>query len=231
MEGAGESDQQASFVIFADGSAGEGGGVGDQEEGQQLSIGDDGITIVVTPENEQQVSELLRALQASQGEEVRILTESGNEADFRTAGIKESESGAEEGPSTTKKKRGRPPKGSSPASASSAETASKKAKMIELALQEAESSVSEGISNLRSSRLREKEAKGGLKKLWLNSKENEEEEELGEETMVSVEAELATTDGEEELHKCEECPGVSYVSQTYKGFCHQTPAGTSFSVS
>lgn len=213
MEGTGE-DQQPSFVIFADGSgADDEGNVGDQEDGQQLSIGDDGITIVVTPENEQQVSELLRALQASQGEEVRILTESGNEAEYRPSN--KEESSADETLPGKGKKRGRKTKAASPASARAKETANKKAKMIELALQEAESSVSEGISNLKSSRLREKEAKGGLKKLWLNNKDVDEEEEpedeVGDENMLNVEAELGPSAEEDEtssFFKCEECTEV-----------------------
>lgn len=201
MSEGGIGGEEASFVIFEDANGVE------QGDNQQLSIGEDGITIVVTPENEQQVSELLRALQASQGEEVRILTESGNETDY-----KKGESSTDEAPGTAKKKRGRPAKSSSPAAAT--ETASKKAKLIELAMQEADASVSEGISNLRSSRLREKAAKGGLKKLWLTNQENDEEAEeeessAKEEAMVTVEADLGTTDGEEEVHKCQECPDVS----------------------
>ena len=196
MSEGGIGGEEASFVIFEENGV---------EQGQQLSIGEDGITIVVTPENEQQVSELLRALQASQGDDVRILTESGTETEYK----KEESSTDEAAAAPTKKKRGRPAKGASPGSSS--ETASKKAKMIELALQEADASISEGVSNLRSSRLREKAAKGGLKKLWLNNEDEAEEEGTSAKEEPAVnESEIATTDGEEEVvHKCQECPNVS----------------------
>ena len=111
-----------------------------------------------------------------------------------------------------KRKRGRPPKGTP--GQSTTETANKKAKLIELALQEADASVesvAEDVSNLKSSRLREKAAKqGGLKKLWLSSKEGEEET---EEQAESAERE-AKSDGEGETHKCEECPDVGFTIQS-----------------
>ena len=209
-----EDASEQSVVIFADGFE---GAISDQidpnDEGQQhLSIGDDGITIVGTPENEQQVSELLRALQAQHGgEDVQILTEaapSGEEVDQEEATllkIKEEEEyiaadGDKFGDSGVKRKRGRPPKGS-PAEGSG--DANKKAKLIELAMQEAEASMTEGVSSLKSSRLREKAAKqGGLKKLWLTGEESEEE-------LLNVENDRPElrSDGEE-IHKCEECPEV-----------------------
>lgn len=209
-----ENNEEASFVIFADGSD----GVTQMDQGdesQQLSIGDDGITIVVTPENEQQVSELLRALQASQGgEDVQILTESGEGPEtIPFVKIKEENTGdeAESAPEVSeqpKRKRGRPAKGTpgGTSTPSTTETANKKAKLIELALQEADASVAEDVSNLRSSRLREKAAKqGGLKKLWLSSKEGEEEIEEQAENAERLEVK---SDGENEIHKCEECPEV-----------------------
>jgi hypothetical protein len=208
-----EDASEQSVVIFADGFE---GAISDQidpnDEGQQhLSIGDDGITIVVTPENEQQVSELLRALQAQHGgEDVQILTEaapSGEETDQEATmlKIKEEEEyitadGEKFGDSGVKRKRGRPPKGSP---AEGAGDANKKAKLIELAMQEAEASMTEGVSSLKSSRLREKAAKqGGLKKLWLTGEESEEE-------LLNVENDRPElrSDGEE-MHKCEECPEV-----------------------
>lgn len=211
-----EANEEASFVIFADGSD----GVNQMDQGdesQQLSIGDDGITIVVTPENEHQVSELLRALQASQGgEDVQILTETSDgqvEAIPTFAKIKEETTGDEADISPDileqpKRKRGRPPKASLgviPGS-SAMETANKKAKLIELALQEADASVAEDVASLRSSRLREKAAKqGGLKKLWLSNKEGEEETEEQDENVERLDLK---SDGESDAHKCEECPEV-----------------------
>ena len=201
----GEADggEESSVVIFADGFEGAINQMGQGDEDQHVSIGDEGITIVVTPENEQQVSELLRALQASHSEEVQILTESGE--DIRPMKIKEeysfeAESEAVEPP--PKRRRGRPPK--FPAEAGDT---NKKAKLIELALQEADASVGEGLSNLKSSRLREKAAKqGGLKKLWLSVSKDDSEDET-----VNVEGDHGElkSDGEYETHKCEVCPEVT----------------------
>lgn len=202
------ANEEASFVIFAEGP--EGMTQMDQvDENQQLSIGDDGITIVVTPENEQQVSELLRALQASQGgEDVHILTESGEEMQQFSKVKEEASADETEAVEPPKRKRGRPPKSNqptTPTTPTAAETANKKAKLIELALQEADASVAEGVSNLKSTRLREKAAKqGGLKKLWINKEETEETAEANE---VPDRGELKS-DGENENHICEECPEV-----------------------
>jgi len=73
-----DEGNEEAFVIFADGTepSDDMTHLVQTDENQQLAIGDDGITIVVTPENEHQVSELLRVLQASQGDDVQILTES-----------------------------------------------------------------------------------------------------------------------------------------------------------
>lgn len=201
-----EANEEASFVIFAEGPDGI-NQMDQNEENQQLSIGDDGITIVVTPENEQQVSELLRALQASQGgEDVQILTESGEEMQQFNK-VKEEMSASEaEVIEPPKRKRGRPPKHQQATTSSTptaAETANKKAKLIELALQEADASVAEGVSNLKSSRLRERAAKqGGLKKLWISK---EDLEEGGEPAEAFDRGELKS-DGENETYTCEECP-------------------------
>lgn len=211
-----EANEEASFVIFAEGPDGI-SQMDQNDENQQLSIGDDGITIVVTPENEQQVSELLRALQASQGgEDVQILTESGEEMQ-QFSKIKEEMSAEEaEVVEPQKRKRGRPPKHQQATASSAptaAETANKKAKLIELALQEADASVAEGVSNLKSSRLRERAAKqGGLKKLWISK---EDLEEGGEPAEAFDRGELKS-DGENETYACEECPEacVYYFSYT-----------------
>ena len=211
-----EGNDEASFVIFAEGSDGVMSQIDQGSENQQLSIGDDGITIVVTPENEQQVSELLRALQASQNEEVQILTDSGGEAQYTKVkeDVSTDDTSAVEPP---KKKRGRPPKNAAAvaAAAAAAETANKKAKLIELALQEADASISDGSPNLKSTRLRERAAKqGGIKKLWLSfSKDNDEEEGAEEEAeagneSVNIEVGEWKSDGETDAHKCEECPEV-----------------------
>lgn len=207
-----ENNEEASFVIFAEGPDGM-TQIDQSDENQQLSIGDDGITIVVTPENEQQVSELLRALQASQGgEDVQILTESGEEIQQFNKVKEESSADDTEVAEPPKRKRGRPPKQQQQTSAttntqpSPSETANKKAKLIELALQEADASVAEGVSNLKSSRLRERAAKQGrLKKLWANNKDDQEEEE--EQAEVLERSDLKS-DGENEHHTCEECPEV-----------------------
>lgn len=204
------SNEEASFVIFAEGPDGM-TQMDQTDENQQLSIGDDGITIVVTPENEQQVSELLRALQASQGgEDVQILTESGEEIPQFSKIKTEANTDETEVVEPPKRKRGRPPKNqqtptTSAQQPSPAETANKKAKLIELALQEADASVAEGVSSLKSSRLRERAAKqGGLKKLWANKDDLEEEEQQPD---IVDRGELKS-DGENENHTCEECPEV-----------------------
>ena len=205
-----EDTNEQSVVIFTDGSI-----MADQMEGenqQHLSIGDDGITIVVTPENEQQVSELLRALQAQHGggdTEVQYLAETGAEAnesldqdDVQTK-VKEEytledvEKAVRESEPAPKRKRGRPPKNPEP-------DTGKKAKLIELALLEADASVAEGVSNLKSSRLREKAAKqGGLKKLWMDKDDSEDE-------LVNVELDRSElrSDGEDIL-RCEISAQVS----------------------
>ena len=208
-----EANEGASFVIFAEGPDGM-TQIDQNDENQQLSIGDDGITIVVTPENEQQVSELLRALQASQGgEDVQILTENGEEI-HQFSKIKEEASTDEtEIIEPPKRKRGRPPRQQQAQATTSvvtaAETANKKAKLIELALQEADASVAEGVSNLKSSRLREKAAKqGGLKKLWLSK---EDLEESGEPATDSVDRGELKSDGELEVFPCDECPEVRTI--------------------
>jgi hypothetical protein len=208
-----EANEEASFVIFAEGPDGM-TQIDQNDENQQLSIGDDGITIVVTPENEQQVSELLRALQASQGgEDVQILTENGEEI-HQFSKIKEEASTDEtEIIEPPKRKRGRPPRQQQAQATTSvvtaAETANKKAKLIELALQEADASVAEGVSNLKSSRLREKAAKqGGLKKLWLSK---EDLEESGEPATDSVDRGELKSDGELEVFPCDECPEVHTI--------------------
>lgn len=205
-----DGNQEASFVIFAEGPDGM-TQIDQNDESQQLSIGDDGITIVVTPENEQQVSELLRALQASQGgEDVQIMNENGEEI-HQFSKIKEEVSADEtEIIEPPKRKRGRPPKQQQAQATTSvvtaAETANKKAKLIELALQEADASVAEGVSNLKSSRLREKAAKqGGLKKLWLSK---EDLEESGEPAAESFDRGELKSDGENEVYPCDECPEV-----------------------
>ena len=73
-------------------------------------------------------------------------------------------------------------------------------------MQEADASVAEGVSNLKSSRLREKAAKqGGLKKLWISK---EDLEEGGEPAADSFERGDLKSDGENEVHACEECPEV-----------------------
>lgn len=214
-----EANEEASFVIFAEGPDGM-TQMDQNDENQQLSIGDDGITIVVTPENEQQVSELLRALQASQGgEDVQILTENGEELQQYNK-IKEESSAGEttEVVEPPKRKRGRPPKHQQTTSTSNptaAETANKKAKLIELALQEADASVAEGVSNLKSSRLRERAAKqGGLKKLWVSK---DDLEEGGESTEAFDRGELKS-DGENETYACEECPEVYKLLNISKRF-------------
>lgn len=211
-----EGNDETSFVIFAEGSDGVMSQIDQGSDNQQLSIGDDGITIVVTPENEQQVSELLRALQASQNEEVQILTDSGgDEAQYTKVkeDVSTDETSAVEPP---KKKRGRPPK--NPAAVAAAETANKKAKLIELALQEADASISDGSPNLKSTRLRERAAKqGGIKKLWLSFSKDDGEEEGAEEEAeagnesVSIEVAEWKSDGETDAHKCEECPEVLHL--------------------
>ena len=202
-----ESNEEA-FVIFADGSdANMPQFSSDQtDENQHLSIGDDGITIVVTPENEHQVSELLRALQASQNDGVHILTDDNNELhDF----VKIKEEGSAYESDTVepapKKRKGRPSKPKPVANAS--EIMDKKTKLIELALQEADASVPEAMSTLKSSRLREKAAKhGGLKKLWLTDDSVEEN--------VNVETDELSlrSDGEGETIKCDDCPEVYHQS-------------------
>ena len=214
-----EANDEASFVIFAEGPDGM-TQMDQNDENQQLSIGDDGITIVVTPENEQQVSELLRALQASQGgEDVQILTESGEEIQQFKKVKEEASTEETEVVEPPKRKRGRPPKNPQPAVAAgtvtATETANKKAKLIELALQEADASVAEGVSNLKSSRLREKAAKqGGLKKLWISK---EDLEEGGEPAADSFERGDLKSDGKNEVvHACEECPEVFFCSYTWQ---------------
>ncbi|XP_046642907.1 zinc finger protein 724-like [Daphnia pulicaria] len=209
-----DGNQEASFVIFAEGPDGM-TQIDQNDESQQLSIGDDGITIVVTPENEQQVSELLRALQASQGgEDVQIMTENGEEI-HQFSKVKEEVSTDEtEIIEPPKRKRGRPPKQQQAQATTSvvtaAETANKKAKLIELALQEADASVAEGVSNLKSSRLREKAAKqGGLKKLWLSK---EDLEESGEPAAESFDRGELKSDGENEVYPCDECPELDFGS-------------------
>lgn len=217
-----DGNDEASFVIFAEGSDGVMSQIDQGSENQQLSIGDDGITIVVTPENEQQVSELLRALQASQNEEVQILTDSGGEAQYSKVkeDVSTDDTSVVEPP---KKKRGRPPKNAAAvAAAAAAETANKKAKLIELALQEADASISDGSPNLKSTRLRERAAKqGGIKKLWLSFSKDDGEEEGAEEEVetgnesVNIEVGEWKSDGEADANKCEECPEVFLLVNMY----------------
>ena len=210
----GSECNEESFVIFADGT---GEGADDMnhlvpagDETQQLAIGDDGITIVVTPENEHQVSELLRALQASQGDDVQILTDTGAGL-HGLVKIKEEDSANEVDEAEQvqpKKKRGRPSK----QVAVTNESLNKKAKLIELALQEADASVAEGVSNLKSSRLREKAAKqGGLKKLWLTLPKEDSMESLEETIQIEADPIGLRSDGEGEMHQCEICPEVYFI--------------------
>jgi len=191
----GSECNEESFVIFADGT---GEGADDMnhlvpagDETQQLAIGDDGITIVVTPENEHQVSELLRALQASQGDDVQILTDTGAGL-HGLVKIKEEDSANEVDEAEQvqpKKKRGRPSK------------------------QEADASVAEGVSNLKSSRLREKAAKqGGLKKLWLTLPKEDSMESLEETIQIEADPIGLRSDGEGEMHQCEICPEEEFES-------------------
>lgn len=200
-----DEGNEEAFVIFADGTepSDDMTHLVQTDENQQLAIGDDGITIVVTPENEHQVSELLRVLQASQGDDVQILTESAG--DFQGMVKVKEEDNLEESEvvePVPKKKRGRPTKQATVNN----EALNKKAKLIELALQEADASVAEDISSLKSSRLREKAAKqGGLKKLWLTLPREDSPEEIN----VESDPIEVKSDGEGETHLCEMCPEVS----------------------
>ena len=198
-----EANYEASFVILAEGPDGM------TQMDQNDSIGDDGITILVTPDNEQQVAELLRALQPSQGgKDIQILTKSGEEIQqFKKV---KQEASTEETEVVEPPKRKSPPKNPQPAVAAgtvtATKTANKKAKLIELALQEADASVAEGVSDLKSPRLKEKATKqGGLKKLWISK---EDLEEGGEPAADSFERGDLKSDGENEVHACEECPEV-----------------------
>lgn len=197
-----DEGNEEAFVIFADGTepSDDMTHLVQTDENQQLAIGDDGITIVVTPENEHQVSELLRVLQASQGDDVQILTESAG--DFQGMVKVKEEDNLEESEvvePVPKKKRGRPTKQATVNN----EALNKKAKLIELALQEADASVAEDISSLKSSRLREKAAKqGGLKKLWLTLPREDSPEEIN----VESDPIEVKSDGEGETHLCEMCP-------------------------
>ena len=208
-----DEGNEEAFVIFADGTEASDDmtHLVQTDENQQLAIGDDGITIVVTPENEHQVSELLRALQASQGDDVQILTESGIEFQGLVK-IKE-EFNLEDSDivePAPKKKRGRPTKQSTITN----DALNKKAKLIELALQEADASVADDISSLKSSRLREKAAKqGGLKKLWLTLPREDSSEEIN----IESDPIEFKSDGEGEAHLCEMCPEV-YTSAIFLQF-------------
>jgi len=203
-----DEGNEEAFVIFADGTEASDDmtHLVQTDENQQLAIGDDGITIVVTPENEHQVSELLRVLQASQGDDVQILTEGGG--DFQGMVKIKEEDNLEESEvvePAPKKKRGRPSK----QALINTEALNKKAKLIELALQEADASVAEDISNLKSSRLREKAAKqGGLKKLWLTLPREDSSEEIN----IESDPIEMKSDAEGETHLCEMCPEVNIIA-------------------
>nr|CAG4638912.1 EOG090X0POW [Cyclestheria hislopi] len=202
-----ESVNEDAVVIFADGFDGNVNQMEPSEGNQHVSIGDDGITIVVTPENEHQVSELLRALQASHSEEVQILTEATNDVQPLVKIKEETDiDTTEKIDMIPKRKRGRPSKcGGNPT------IENKKAKLIELALQEANAGVFEETSNIKSSRLREKAAKqGGLRKLWLS--DSKEDSDDGEEISVEHDKNDLKSDGESETHKCESCPEIEFSS-------------------
>ena len=154
-------------------------------------IEDDSTTVGVGSDH---VSECFRILQPSE-----ILTDTA--IDFQAVDKIKEENSLEANEVTVKSKRGRPTK----QVAATKELADKRAKLVELALQEANASLPEYNCNLKSVRLREKVAKnGGLKRTRESSSREDSFEEIttDEETPIPIKSERQV-----ETNMCELCAG------------------------